>query len=121
MKAPAPAPVDLRSDVLAPPTEAMWAAMRAAQLGWPLFDEDEAVRGLEELAAELTGKEAALLLPTCSAANLVALLTLGERGTQVLLEATAHIVTSEAWGLSYVGGLFPHLLPGEWGRSTQQR
>lgn len=105
-------PIDLRSDVVAPPTEAMWTAMRSTQLGWALRGEDRAVNALEALGAELTGKEAALWVPTCSMANLLALMTLGERGTQVVLEATAHIAWSEEWGLAYVCGLVPRLVEG---------
>ncbi len=107
--------IDLRSDVLAPPTDDMWAAMRSAELGWATFGEDRSVRTLEALAAELLGKEAGLFVPTCGAANLVALLTLAERGTQVVLESTAHIVTSEADGLAAVAGLRARTLPGRAG------
>ena len=52
-------------------------------IGWALRGEDRSVRRLEELAAELLGKEAGLLLPTCSSANLFGLLALGARGGAV--------------------------------------
>ena len=49
--------------------------------------------------------EAALLLPTCSVANLLALLSLAERGSQVVLEESSHMVCTEEWGLAYVGAV----------------
>jgi len=102
--------VDLRSDVLGSPTEAMWEAMRTAEVGWALVHEDESVARLEALGARLLGKEASLFTPTCGMANLVGLMTLGERGTQVILERRAHIASGEAWGMAYVCGLFAHAL-----------
>ncbi|MGI9145223.1 MAG: threonine aldolase family protein [Chloroflexota bacterium] len=102
--------VDLRSDVLTSPTEAMWTAMRSAEVGWALVHEDDNVARLETLGARLLGKEASVFTPTCSMANLVALMTLGPHGTQVVLERQAHIAVGEAWGLAYVCGLFAHAL-----------
>jgi threonine aldolase len=102
--------IDLRTDAMTPPTEAMWAAMRSAELGWAMRDEDRNVLELQALGAALTGKETALFTPTCSMANLLALLTLGERGTQVILESGCHTVTSEEWGVAALAGLFPRLL-----------
>lgn len=104
--------IDLRTDVMTPPTEAMWDAMRHAELGWTLYRQDRAVNELEERGADLVGKAAALFLPTCSMANLLALMTLGERGTQAVLETSAHIVTSEEWGIASIAGLFPRLVDG---------
>jgi threonine aldolase len=83
----------------------MWAAMRAAELGWAYVDEDTSVSELTRLGAALLGKEAALLLPTCSAVNLVALMTLGAPGSDVLLDPTCHVATSEARGFETVAGL----------------
>jgi len=107
--------IDLRTDALSTPTEAMWEAMRRAEVGWAVRDEDPAVNELQRLAAELTGKEAALLVPACSTANLLALMTLGQHGTQVILEAGSHIVTTEEFGMVSVAGLFPRLLRGDAG------
>jgi threonine aldolase len=93
----------------------MWAAMRSADLGWAYLGQDRSVNRLEELAAELAGKEAAVFVPTCSAANLAALMTLAPRGSRVILEATSHIATTEASGAAYVVGVVPHLLEGRAG------
>jgi threonine aldolase len=97
--------IDLRTDAISRPTDEMWAAMRAAELGWAYLGEDPSVNGLERLAADLLGKEAAVLVPTCTAANLVALMTLAERGSQVVLDPTSHIAASEARGFEEVCGL----------------
>lgn len=110
------AALDFRSDVLSGPTDAMWDAMRSVERGWATFGDDRTVVALEARGAAVLGKEAALLVPTCSMANLVALLTLAERGTQVVVENTAHVITSEAYGLVALAGVFPRLLPGQYGR-----
>ena len=106
--------VDLRTDALTVPTEAMWDAMREADFGWS-DDERRHVTELEALGAELLGMEAALLLSTCSVANLLALLSLAERGSQVILEESSHMVCMEEWGLAYVGAVFPRLVAGDGG------
>lgn len=104
--------IDLRTDVLTPPTDEMWDAMRRAELGWTLYRQDRAVNELEERGADLLGKQAAMFLPTCSMANLLALMTLGERGTQAILETSAHILTSEEWGITSIAGLYPRSVNG---------
>jgi threonine aldolase len=91
--------IDLRSDFCAPPTEEMWTAMRAGG--------EHGVAELERRGAELLGKEAALLAPTCSMANLVALLALSRPGERVAIEQTAHIVVNEGDWLTEVAGLVP--------------
>ena len=104
--------IDFRTDVLTPPTDEMWDAMRRAELGWTLYRQDRAVNELEERGAELLGKQAAMFLPTCSMANLLALMTLGERGTQAVVETSAHILTSEEEGIKSIAGLFPRAVNG---------
>lgn len=64
--------IDFRSDVITQPTEAMWQAMRQAELGWALVQEDISINQLEAYVVELSGKEAALFVPTGSMANLLA-------------------------------------------------
>src|SRR4051812_12939744 len=73
----------------------MWDAMRAAELGWATYGEDETVNELERRGAELLGKQAAVLVPTCSLANLAALLAQPERGGRVLADADQHIEANE--------------------------
>jgi threonine aldolase len=97
--------IDLRSDICAQPTDAMWEAMRSARLGWATYGEDENVNELERRGAELLGKEAAVLVPTCSLANLAALLALTEPGQRVAVDADAHIVVNEGDWLGKVARL----------------
>jgi threonine aldolase len=97
--------VDLRSDVHAPPTDEMWEAMRAAPLGWATSGEDPSVNELQERMADLLGKEAAIWVPTCGMANIVALLTIAPRGSTVVLEAASHVLTSEEMGVETIAGL----------------
>jgi threonine aldolase len=104
--------IDLRSDVVAPPTEEMWEAMRRATLGWALVGEDPSVNTLQALGAAILGKEAALFVPTCGAANLLALLSLTRPGEQVALESTMHLAWSEGQSLAFPAGLFPLLVDG---------
>jgi threonine aldolase len=83
--------IDLRSDTLTRPTEAMRQAMAAAEVGDDVYDEDPTVHVLQERVAELFGKEAALFTPTGSMANVLAVASLVAPGQEVLCEASAHI------------------------------
>lgn len=94
--------IDLRSDICAAPTDEMWDAMRAARLGWATYGEDESVNELERRGALLLGKEAAVLVPTCSLANLVAVLALTRPGDRVAIDGDAHIVVNEGDWLTEV-------------------
>jgi threonine aldolase len=102
--------IDLRSDLCTVPTAEMWEAMRAAELGLASFGEDASVNELCGRAAELLGKAAAVWVPTCGMANLVALLIFCERGDAVVLESSSHVLTSEAMGIVEIAGLEPRSL-----------
>jgi threonine aldolase len=108
--------IDLRSDLHGQPTDEMWEAMRAAPLGWATYGEDPSVNELQERMAGLLGKETALWVPTCGMANLVALLTIAPRGSSVVLEASSHVLTSEAMGIEEIAGLEPRSLWAKDGR-----
>jgi threonine aldolase len=97
--------IDLRSDLCAAPTDEMWEAMRSARLGWATLGEDESVNELERRGALLLGKEAAVLVPTCSLANLAAVLAQTERGGRVAIDDDAHIVVNEGDWLTETAGL----------------
>ncbi len=88
-------PVDLRSDTVTRPTEAMRAAMAAAEVGDDVYGEDPTVRALEERVAGLFGKQAALFTPTGSMANVLAVRSLVGVGEEVLCESSAHIARAE--------------------------
>ncbi len=100
-----PAPVDLRSDTVTLPTEAMREAMARAPLGDDGLDGDPGVNLLQEEAAALLGKEAALFFPSATMANLAAVLAQAERQTQMVAEASAHMYTTERAG-STLSGVF---------------
>ena len=87
--------IDLRSDTVTAPTEAMRRAMATAEVGDDVYAEDPTVRALEERVAGLLGHEAALFTPTGSMANVLALRTLVAAGQEVLCEARAHIARAE--------------------------
>ncbi len=102
--------IDLRSDLMAQPSQEMWEAMRSAQPGWVVDREDPQVIQLEQMAAELTGKEAALFVATGRMAGLLAIMTCCGRGHQLILGEQSHLVWCEEWGLSYVAGAYPRLI-----------
>jgi threonine aldolase len=107
--------IDLRSDAVTHPTEAMWEAMRRVRVGWALVGEDASVTELEHLATKLSDKEASLFVPTATMANLVALMSHTRRGDQVILEASSHILWSEEQGFARICGLAPRVIQGESG------
>ncbi len=107
--------IDLRSDTLTKPTEAMLAAMQEASLGDDSRDGDETVRKLEARAAEMTGKAAGVFVPSGTMSNLVAILAHADRGGEVIGEATSHIFNSELGGVANIAGMFPRMLPGKRG------
>jgi threonine aldolase len=98
-------PIDLRSDTLTRPTEAMRAAIAAAEVGDDVYGEDPTTRRLEERVAELFGHEAALFTPTGSLANVLAVRSLVGVGQEVLCEASAHIARAELGAHGAVTGL----------------
>ncbi len=107
--------IDLRSDTVTRPTEAMLESMREATFGDDSRDGDETVRKLEALAAERTGKEAGAFMPSGTMANLVAMLAHGSRGGEVLLEDGSHTLNAELGGIAGVAGLFYRGIPGKRG------
>jgi threonine aldolase len=99
--------VDLRSDTFSLPSGAMYEALRSAPLGDDVYAEDPTVRRLEALAAERTGKEAALLVTSGTQGNLVSLLAHCPPGAEVILGASTDLYNHEVGGMSAVGGLMP--------------
>ncbi len=103
--------VDLLSDTLTLPSEAMREAMARAEVGDDVFGEDPTVNRLQEMAAERMGQKAALYVPSGSMANLVCLLSHCDRGDEIYLGDQSHIFVYEAGSSAAVGGLHPHPLP----------
>lgn len=97
--------IDLRSDTLTRPTEAMRAAMASAEVGDDVYAEDPTVNALEDRVAELFGHEAALFTPTGSLANVLAVRSLVGAGQEVLCESSAHIARAELGAHGAITGL----------------
>ncbi len=112
--------VDLRSDTLTLPSKAMRKAMAAAEVGDDVFGEDPAVNALQERAAALLGKEAALFVPSGTMANLLAIATQTVPGDSVLLHEDAHPFQYETGGMSMVAGVMPKTLTGPQGLLTPE-
>ena len=104
--------IDLRSDTVTRPTEAMLAAMQEATYGDDSRDGDPTVQKLEALAAQMTGKEDGAFMPSGTMTNLVAMLTHARRGGEVLLEEGSHTLSSELGGIAALAGLFYRSIPG---------
>ncbi len=96
--------IDLRSDTVTKPSQAMRAAMADAEVGDDERDGDPTTRRLEERVASLLGKEASLFFPSGTMANQAAVWVHSERGTEVLADVDAHIVHSEIAGIAALSG-----------------
>ena len=107
--------IDLRSDTVTLPTNEMREAMKNANVGDDVYQEDPTVNRLEELAAKKLEKEAALFVPSGTMGNLIAILTHCQRGDEVILEKDSHIYYYEVGGLSAVAGVVPRLISGDKG------
>ena len=105
--------IDLRSDTVTQPTPAMREAMAKAQVGDDVYGEDPTVNQLQELAARLTGKEAALFVPTGTMGNLASILAHCQRGDEVMLGNKSHTFLFEAGGISALGGIHSAQLPNQ--------
>jgi threonine aldolase len=103
--------IDLRSDTATLPTPEMRDAMYHAELGDDVLGEDPTVNQLEEMAAERTGKEAAVLVTAGTQGNLCGMLSHTQRGDEVILGDQAHVFHYEAAGGAIVGALQYRTVP----------
>lgn len=110
-----PRVIDLRSDTVTQPTEAMREAMARAAVGDDVYGEDPTVNALEAVAAERVGKAAAVFVPSGTMANLAAVMSHTQMGDEVIVEAEAHILHYEGGGLATLAGTLPRTLPTEAG------
>lgn len=104
--------LNVRSDTVTLPTPQMLEAISKAALGDDNRREDPTVCELEELAAHMLGKEAALLTTSGQLSNSLAVLAHATRGDEIIMEETAHLFTSEQGAISTLGGMVFHLVPG---------
>jgi threonine aldolase len=99
-------------DTATVPTEAMRDAMRDARVGDDMYGADPTVNELEAEVATLLGKEASLLVPSGTMANLIALMVLCRAGDEVIVEEQAHVVYYEAGGMAAIANVMPRSVPG---------
>jgi threonine aldolase len=98
-------PIDLRSDTVSQPGEAMRRAMYEAEVGDDVFGDDPTVNRLEAMAAELLGKESALFVASGTMGNLIALMTHTNPGDEVLLGRESHIFQYEVGGAARIANV----------------
>lgn len=97
--------IDLRSDTVTEPTPEMREAMANAELGDDVYGEDPTVNHLQELSAQMLGKEAALFVPSGTMGNLAAILAHCARGDEIIIGDRSHTYLYEAGGVSALGGI----------------
>ncbi len=102
--------IDLRSDTVTKPTPEMREAMAEAEVGDDVYGDDPTLNRLEELAADMLGKEAAVFVPSGTMGNLIALLVHCQRGDEAIVGYKSHIYLNEAGGMSALGGIQAHPL-----------
>ncbi|MDH4213358.1 MAG: aminotransferase class I/II-fold pyridoxal phosphate-dependent enzyme [Candidatus Thorarchaeota archaeon] len=108
--------IDLRSDTVTLPTdemiEAIVTAHRQNRFGDDVIGEDKVVNELQEKAARILGKEAALMVTSGTQGNVISLLSQTSRGDEVVVEEKSHTYLFEAGSMSSLGGLFPKPVKG---------
>ena len=100
--------IDLRSDTVTHPTPAMRAAMANAIVGDDVFGDDPTVNALQDYAAQLLGKEAALFVTSGTQGNVIACLTHCQRGEELIVGKEGHIFRWEVGAASALGGITMH-------------
>ena len=105
--------IDLRSDTLTQPTQAMREAMFRAEVGDDVYDEDPTVTELQNHVAALLNKEAALFAPSGTQSNLLALFVHCERGDEYIVGDSAHTFKYEGGGAAVLGSIVPQTIPME--------
>ncbi|MEW6209963.1 MAG: GntG family PLP-dependent aldolase [Acidobacteriota bacterium] len=105
--------IDLRSDTVTRPTEEMREAMARAEVGDDVYLEDPTVNRLQEMAASMLGKEAALFVPSGTMGNQVSVNIHTRPGQEVILEERSHIFNYEMGAMAVVSGALPRPVRGE--------
>jgi threonine aldolase len=108
--------IDLRSDTVTKPTPAMRKAMAGAEVGDDVYGEDPTVNRLQEYAAEVLGKEAALFVPTGTMGNQICVKLHTRPGTEVVLEERSHIFNYEMGSSAVIAGVTFRPIRGENGQ-----
>ncbi|CAM4023462.1 low-specificity L-threonine aldolase [Mesobacillus thioparans] len=107
--------IDLRSDTVTKPTDEMRKAMYAAEVGDDVYQEDPTVNELEEIAADILGKEKALFVTSGTQGNQIAVLSHCRPGQELLLEEESHIFYYESGAVAALAGVQTRTIPGKRG------
>lgn len=99
--------IDLRSDTVTKPCKSMLAAMHQATVGDDVYGEDPTVNSLENLCAQMLGKDAAIFAPSGTQSNLIALMSHCQRGDEFIVGQHAHTYRYEAGGAAVLGSIQP--------------
>jgi threonine aldolase len=110
--------IDLRSDTVTKPTPSMRRAMMEAEVGDDVYGEDPTVNQLERRAAELTGKEAGLFVPTGTMGNTIAVKIHTDHGQEVICESRSHVLNYELAMMAWFSGCVARPIPAEDGILT---
>ena len=102
--------IDLRSDTVTEPTPEMRKAMAKAEVGDDVFGDDPTVQRLEQLAASMMGKPAAVFVASGTMGNLAAVLSHCQRGDELIMGGDSHTFINEAGGVAALGGVHPRTL-----------
>jgi threonine aldolase len=113
--------IDYRSDTVTKPSAGMRDAMMSAEVGDDVFGEDPSVNRLEEMAAAMFGKEAAVFCSSGTQTNQIAIKCHTQPGDEVVCDADAHIYQYEGGGIGFNSGCSVKLLPGDFGRITARQ
>lgn len=113
--------IDLRSDTLTQPTEAMLSVMMKAEVGDDVFGEDPTINALEDKVAQIFGHESGLYCPSGTMTNQIAINVHTRPGDEVICDQYAHIQLYEGGGLAANSGATATLLPGDRGRITAEQ
>jgi len=116
-----PEMIDMRSDTVTQPTRDMLDAMLRAEVGDDVFGEDPTVNALQEKAADLFGKEAALFCPSGTMSNQIGIKVHTQPGDEVICDELAHIYLFEGGGIAANSGASVRLLKGLNGRFTAEQ
>src|SRR5438093_5989489 len=102
--------IDLRSDTVTKPSPEMRRAMAEAEVGDDVFLEDPTVNRLQDRAAQIFGREAALFVPSGTMGNLTCIIAHTRPGQEVICEAAGHIYNYEMASMSAVAGVLPRVV-----------
>ena len=116
--------IDLRSDTVTKPSPEMRRAMAEAEVGDDVFLEDPTLNRLQERAAQIFGREAALYVPSGTMGNLTCIMAQTRPGQEVICEEAGHIYNYEMASMSAIGGVLPRIISGDdgilnWGKISK--